>query len=493
MPWDALNAEGRRSVTLQLDYQHDPATEQDRKFRWDLFVRMDELQAQITTWKAADTPTASDVAVKESRLKELERDLARMKQQERQVGGDYYPEQKRLENEDVTAATPSADIQYIAFPKAMKLLADRLNATREELAAWIFFGPEIGGLTAYTNANELDPPPRFDFEYFPDEDYLSPLMACWFTQEDIEHFEPGDRYITGKALIERWSKQPNIEPEAFIRAKIAESRLLEAHPTYGGTQETFPKLTGFPPLSSGLFVLAHMERIEAEDGLDVEPAQPPAVSASDPISPAVPAFPTTSPEIKQQLIVPVAPPGDPCAAFHQMEKLHPSEIKIALVGDKSDSGLSGNNMLEISARGETRRLALAEFGLVDRRNGVLTKQAAVLVGLAHGKQFRRNVEKNSATMMRLRKTFRERLGVTADPFAKHCKDAGWQPLFTITDQRGKADERARLAAERPGSTLSLDQLQDQGHQFAAIGGMQNWDDEDAGGKWLEENDPHHRT
>lgn len=32
MPWDALSASQRRSVALQWDYQHDPATEQDQKY-----------------------------------------------------------------------------------------------------------------------------------------------------------------------------------------------------------------------------------------------------------------------------------------------------------------------------------------------------------------------------------------------------------------------------------------------------------------------------
>ena len=37
MPWDKLSADQRRSVALQLDYQHDPATEKDRQKWWDFF------------------------------------------------------------------------------------------------------------------------------------------------------------------------------------------------------------------------------------------------------------------------------------------------------------------------------------------------------------------------------------------------------------------------------------------------------------------------
>ena len=107
------------------------------------------------------------------------------------------------------------------------------------------------------------------------EDYLSPLMACWFRQDDIDRFEPADRYITGAALIERWSKQPGLRPEAFIRAKIAESRLQDMHPTFGGTEATFGEDNrNFPPLSAGLFAMSHIEQIEAEDGLDSAPVLP---------------------------------------------------------------------------------------------------------------------------------------------------------------------------------------------------------------------------
>jgi hypothetical protein len=95
-------------------------------------------------------------------------------------------------------------------------------------------------------------------------------MGCWFLQSDIEQFVPTDRYITGTALIERWSRVPGLRPEAFIRAKIAESRLWDVHPTYGHTEATFSGgHVQFPPLSAGLFELSHVERIEIEDGLDV--------------------------------------------------------------------------------------------------------------------------------------------------------------------------------------------------------------------------------
>ncbi|WP_041350372.1 hypothetical protein [Nitrosococcus watsonii] len=38
--------------------------------------------------------------------------------------------------------------KFIAYPKALALLKDRLDATREEMAAWVFMGPDEGGLAA---------------------------------------------------------------------------------------------------------------------------------------------------------------------------------------------------------------------------------------------------------------------------------------------------------------------------------------------------------
>lgn len=190
-----------------------------------------------------------------------------MGQQERQARGDYYPKRPQADCND--AKVP---VRYIPYPKAMKSLADRLDATPEELAAWVWLDQRDGGVAAYLNANESDPPPRF--YYVPGNadnfDYLSPLMACWFSEDDIANFEPADRFITGKTLIKRWSKHKGIQPEAFIRAKIAESRLLDAHPIFGGTQGSHPDQS-FPPMESGLFVLAHVEAIEMDDFDIAEP------------------------------------------------------------------------------------------------------------------------------------------------------------------------------------------------------------------------------
>lgn len=273
MPWDRLSADQRRSVALQLDYQHDPATAQDQEFWWDFFQRMHDLKNQVAEWKAVATPTAVDLAAKEARLAELKQELARMEVQQRTARGDYFPERSPPRNKSgKRKAEPAPAVRYVAYPKAMQQLSQRLNASPDELAAWIFVGPERGGMAAYVNANELDPPPQFFYAYVSGAtDYIAPLMGCWFKADDVERFEPADRYIVGAALIERWSKQPGLHAQAFVQAKIAESRLLDLHPTFGGTRGTFSEHADWPPLESGLFPLAQVLQIEAEDfGVAIE-------------------------------------------------------------------------------------------------------------------------------------------------------------------------------------------------------------------------------
>lgn len=127
-----------------------------------------------------------------------------------------------------------------------------------------------GSLDAFLNANELNRPPKFDYSqcYENDDDdcdYHSPLMACWFKEDEIAQFEPANRYMTGKTLIERWSQYPEIQPHAYIYAKINESQLMGRHPIMGlvlGARRN----SGRPsPLETALFALADVEDVEAED------------------------------------------------------------------------------------------------------------------------------------------------------------------------------------------------------------------------------------
>lgn len=179
------------------------------------------------------------------------------------------------------------DLTYVAYPRAMKMLAQRLSATPEEVAAWVFLGQENGGLCAYQNTNELKPPPRFAFTHWMGLDYLSALMGCWFSEDEIANFQPSERYMTGRKLIDQWRKQPNIKADAFVLAKIAESRLQDLHPTYGLTRGSVPEDDTFPPIEEGLFSCIEIEAIEREDfGEDAEAATRTGDSKCEPVSAA---------------------------------------------------------------------------------------------------------------------------------------------------------------------------------------------------------------
>lgn len=183
--------------------------------------------------------------------------------------------------------------EFIPYLKAKKLLQNRLGATAEEIAGWIYMGPALGakscgvksyptkhanlpayrhwpclpstGLAAYTNANEFDEPPRFHFDDEHGDDYLAPLMGCWFKAVSIAAFQPQDRYITGQALRARWQAELGDQVDAYIRSKILESRLMGFHPIEHGTK--WDDDDRLPPKGSALFELAHVEAIEAEDGI----------------------------------------------------------------------------------------------------------------------------------------------------------------------------------------------------------------------------------
>lgn len=158
--------------------------------------------------------------------------------------------------------------RYIDYLRALRILEDRFDATPEELAAWIFLGPSYGGIAAYLNANELDPPPEFCFQNYYDRSYdsmagyLKLIMNCWFLEKDVEDFNPDQRFISGKALIKRWREELGSSAVDYIETVIRQSRLLDMHPTCGQTQGSNPGNDMYPPLEAGLFFLSEVEEIE---------------------------------------------------------------------------------------------------------------------------------------------------------------------------------------------------------------------------------------
>ncbi len=156
-------------------------------------------------------------------------------------------------------------------------------------------------------------------------------------------------------------------------------------------------------------------------------------------------------------------PANPCDVFRAMENLTPEEVSITFVGDKNELGICINDMLEISARNQTKLVALAEFKLLNRTKKILNKQGVMLLGMAQSKRVQLCNNAKSSIMKRLRKIFKEYFGVKLDPFEHYRKSVGWIPRFKITDKRGAADERAKREAENY-RTESLEQGEERGIQ-----------------------------
>ena len=196
-------------------------------------------------------------------------------------------------NDKVLETKEDSTVTYISCENALAILVAKWQATKEELAAWVFLGPEQGGLAAFLDAYQITPPRQFFYPYCAGcEDYLWPLSLWWFRQNDIEQFVPADRYITGASLIERWSTLKSSLPEDYIIARVRESRLVDMHPTFGGTRATFndplPGLS-YPPVESGLFSIKQIEALEVEEGIT-----PSTDNRHDKTPPPVAAPPTTA-------------------------------------------------------------------------------------------------------------------------------------------------------------------------------------------------------
>jgi hypothetical protein len=169
--------------------------------------------------------------------------------------------------------------ELITYLKARQILKDRLNATEDEIAIWVFWGgePEMGGLDAYFTDGKGQ---RHQIRYCPgsdgNDDYLSVLVNLDFKAQDLQNFKPADRYIARAELIKRWSlrfggekaAQALIDTEKGKGLRSVDGEnfwprfgLLEVHPITGLADA----LDGLK--LQGLFALGEVMRIEAERGL----------------------------------------------------------------------------------------------------------------------------------------------------------------------------------------------------------------------------------
>jgi hypothetical protein len=177
---------------------------------------------------------------------------------------------------------------YISFQKASAMLADRLSATREEVALWAWFGKRLGGFDAYVSpmpapcrkmegCGDYSPSrcdgfaPPLQYGYPPDRvcDDDKPwtwLADAYFLEHDIESFSPAKagRYISWNDLLTRWQAYGLDEDEISIkvRGRIHDDELTDIAPLFGGT--VIGSETGAPP-SWAMFPQADIDAIEVRE------------------------------------------------------------------------------------------------------------------------------------------------------------------------------------------------------------------------------------
>ncbi len=164
---------------------------------------------------------------------------------------------------------------------------------------------------------------------------------------------------------------------------------------------------------------------------------------------------------------PVVAGGDVCEVFRAMQHLTADEANFVFVAE---------DMLEITARGETRRVPLGALDLLDRRAGGINSQGKILLAMAQKVPVIRS-DKKAKAISRLREVLKKSLGINDDPFNPYRKGAGWEPRFKVSDKRDAADVRAKREAER--RTVSYESLGESGAHFAKSRGThESFDSED---------------
>lgn len=177
---------------------------------------------------------------------------------------------------------------YVSFQRACVMLAEKLTATREEVALWAWLGKRCGGIAAYSsprpstcsNADGCDrfkpehcgsfaPSPQY--AHIPDdlEEHTAPwewLTDAYFLRREVESFNPSQvgRYISWGELLARWEAYGLTENDVLskVRGRIHDDELTDMAPIFGGTR--IGSETGAPS-SWAMFPRADVEAIEARD------------------------------------------------------------------------------------------------------------------------------------------------------------------------------------------------------------------------------------
>lgn len=276
IPWDVLSPERRRILAVQWDSEHDPALEDERQRGWDLGVMRLDIERQLRELELMAAITPIEIESKARQITELRQQFDRLKAADAindtiaRFGAAHKSgaaEAKSfLETNNPTAEPETPDVHFV---EAREILKQRLGASSQEIAIWVWMGKSCGEIDGYRDAPQYDAPPKFHFPPFESFDarfdYVSEMMHCYFRRGDLEAFSPSDRYLTYPQLVERWrTRLTEQEIVALIKAEGATGELTGVHPLTGAVQGAGYPIgeKGIPTLDDGMFCLAHIEAVE---------------------------------------------------------------------------------------------------------------------------------------------------------------------------------------------------------------------------------------
>ncbi len=257
--WNDLPPDQRRSLARQFDYQRDPATEGHRKYWFDFYACSNDLRRQIAKWECVNAPTASELEKQESRLAELKHQLDWRVTLEKLLSKRNFP-QYSSDSKSRPPSIPQSELVGLGI--ALDILNQRLETSAEEISAWVFLSELNGGLRCYREAGKANEYGRYYFETEMGEDYTAELSVGLFDVEELQAFQPKERFITGKALIELLQQSGRENAKATIGTLVRSGKLTDLHPIKGATKASTIEGSDLPDLESGLFSLSEVDKIQ---------------------------------------------------------------------------------------------------------------------------------------------------------------------------------------------------------------------------------------
>ena len=155
---------------------------------------------------------------------------------------------------------------------------------------WAAAGTKNGGLEAYVETQDGrfiraaireggddwgDECPQGDLEgpvfevSSPHEfDYLTPVQRFYFDQHALESFDPRDRFVTYRKVVERWEQQGLSKEGAnlLLFQEVEAGRLVSHHPVAGETRpgKSWHDYAEWPGIEDALFSLAEISAFESK-------------------------------------------------------------------------------------------------------------------------------------------------------------------------------------------------------------------------------------